>query len=166
MQGEGAKNLYLSCAPPVFREGRAILRLAPMALPDIQTKTRFVAEFPINASPKILFPYLATASGLSQWFCDDVRYVEGQRLNFIWDNEDHYAEISGQRLNRAVRFVFLDDHRQPVADADFLEFTLDSSEVTDEVYLRWSTIRPARMPTSSRKCGKAWWASCEVQVGG
>lgn len=107
-----------------------------MALSDIQTKTRFVVEFPINASPKILFPYLATASGLSQWFCDDVRYVEGQRLNFIWDHENHYAEISGQRLNRAVRFVFLDEHRQPVPDATFLEFTLDASQVTDEVYLR------------------------------
>jgi len=107
-----------------------------MALPDIQSKTRFVVEYPINASPKILFPYLATASGLSQWFCDDVRYVEGQRLNFIWDNDNHYAEISGQRLNRAVRFVFLDEQRQPVADANFLEFTLDSSQVTDEVYLR------------------------------
>ena len=107
-----------------------------MALSDTQTKARFVAEFPVNASPKILFPYLATASGLTQWFCDDVRYVEGQRLNFIWDNENHYAEISGQRLNRAVRFVFLDEHRQPVSDATFLEFTLDASQVTDEVYLR------------------------------
>ena len=107
-----------------------------MALPDIQTKSRFVVEFPINASPKILFPYLATASGLSQWFCDDVRYVEGQRLNFIWDQENHYAEISGQRLNRTVRFVFLDEQRQTVSDASFLEFTLDASQVTDEVYLR------------------------------
>ena len=107
-----------------------------MALPDTQTKTRFVVEFPINASPKILFPYLATASGLSQWFCDDVRYVEGQRLNFIWDNENHYAEISGQRLNRAIRFVFLNELRQTISDANYLEFSLDSSLVTDEVYLR------------------------------
>jgi uncharacterized protein YndB with AHSA1/START domain len=107
-----------------------------MALSDIQTKTRFVVEYPINASPKILFPYLATASGLSQWFCDDVRYVEGQRLNFIWDRENHYAEITSQRLNRGVRFVFLDEHRQLGPDANSLEFSLDSSLVTDEVYLR------------------------------
>ena len=91
-----------------------------MALSDTQTKARFVAEFPVNASPKILFPYLATASGLTQWFCDDVRYVEGQRLNFIWDHEDHYAEISGQRLNRAVRFVFLDEHPDSINDGYFI----------------------------------------------
>jgi uncharacterized protein YndB with AHSA1/START domain len=121
-----------------------------MALPDIQNKTRFVVEYPINASPKILFPYLSTASGLSQWFCDDVRYVDGQRLNFIWDRENHYAEIASQRLNKTVRFVFLDDHRKTVADANSLEFTLDYSEVTDEVYLRVVDYSPT-VPTADQQ---------------
>ncbi|GAC1371763.1 MAG: START-like domain-containing protein [Hymenobacter sp.] len=137
-----------------------------MALTDIQTKTRFVVEFPINASPKILFPYLATASGLSQWFCDDVRYVEGQRLNFIWDQENHYAEISGQRLNRAVRFVFLDDHRQAVADANFLEFTLDSSLVTDEVYLRVVDYSAAHDADEQHEMWESLVAKLRDQVGG
>jgi len=137
-----------------------------MALPDTQTKTRFVVEFPINASPKILFPYLATASGLTQWFCDDVRYVEGQRLNFIWDQENHYAEISGQRLNRAVRFVFLDDHRQPVADADFLEFTLDSSQVTDEVYLRVVDYSAGHSDDEQNEMWEGLVAKLREQVGG
>ena len=137
LQGGGSKNIVFSAFLRGFGPPWAgLFDFRNMASPDIQTKTRFVVEYPINASPKILFPYLATASGLSQWFCDDVRYVEGQRLNFIWDRENHYAEISGQRLNRNVRFVFLDDNRQTVADANFLEFNLDSSEVTDEVYLR------------------------------
>lgn len=137
-----------------------------MSLPDTQTKTRFVVEFPINASPKILFPYLATASGLTQWFCDDVRYVEGQRLNFIWDQENHYAEISGQRLNRAVRFVFLDDHRQPVADADFLEFTLDSSQVTDEVYLRVVDYSAGHSDDEQNEMWEGLVAKLREQVGG
>ena len=137
-----------------------------MALSDIQSKARFVAEFPINASPKILFPYLATASGLSQWFCDDVRYVEGQRLNFIWDQENHYAEISGQRLNRAVRFVFLDDHRQTVADANFLEFTLDSSQVTDEVYLRVVDYSSAIDADEQQEMWEGLVAKLREQVGG
>ena len=137
-----------------------------MALPDIQTKTRFVVEFPINASPKILFPYLATASGLSQWFCDDVRYVEGQRLNFIWDHENHYAEISGQRLNRAVRFVFLDEQRQPVSDATFLEFTLDASQVTDEVYLRVVDYSSANDAAEQQEMWEGLVAKLREQVGG
>ncbi|WP_046242506.1 START-like domain-containing protein [Hymenobacter terrenus] len=137
-----------------------------MALPDIQIKTRFVVEFPINASPKILFPYLATASGLAQWFCDDVRYVEGQRLNFIWDHENHYAEILGQRLNRAIRFVFLDEHRQSVPDANFLEFTLDSSQVTDEVYLRVIDYSSAQDVSEQQEMWEGLVAKLREQVGG
>ena len=137
-----------------------------MALPDIQTKVRFVVEFPINASPKILYPYLATASGLTQWFCDDVRYVEGQRLNFIWDNENHYAEMSGQRLNRAVRFVFLDEHRKPVPDANYLEFTLDSSLVTDEVYLRVVDYSAALDNDDHHEMWEGLVAKLREQVGG
>ena len=137
-----------------------------MALPDTQTKTRFVVEYPINASPKILFPYLATASGLSQWFCDDVRYVEGQRLNFIRDHENHYAEISGQRLNRAVRFVFLDEHRQLQPDANYLEFTLDSSQVTDEVYVRVVDYSPAHNVAEQREMWEGLVAKLREQVGG
>jgi uncharacterized protein YndB with AHSA1/START domain len=137
-----------------------------MALPDIQTKTRFVVEFPINASPKILFPYLATASGLSQWFCDDVRYVEGHRLNFIWDRENHYAEITGQRLNRAVRFVFLDENRQAVADANYLEFSLDSSEVTDEVYLRVVDYSPTHDAEEQHEMWEGLVYKLREQVGG
>ncbi|MBF9140328.1 START-like domain-containing protein [Hymenobacter properus] len=137
-----------------------------MALPDIQSKTRFVVEYPINASPKILFPYLATASGLSQWFCDDVRYVEGQRLNFIWDNDNHYAEISGQRLNKAVRFVFLDEQRQSVPDANFLEFTLDSSQVTDEVYLRVIDYSAPHDPREQHEMWEGLVSKLREQVGG
>lgn len=137
-----------------------------MASPDIQTKTRFVAEFPVNASPKILYPYLATASGLTQWFCDDVRYVVGQRLNFIWDHQDHYAEISSQRLNRAVRFVFLDAHRQPLADADYLEFNLDSSLVTDEVYLRVVDYSAGQDADEHQEMWEGLVAKLREQVGG
>lgn len=105
-----------------------------MALPDTQAKTRFVVDYSINASPKILFPYLATAAGLSKWFCDDVNHVAGDRLNFVWDRENHYAEIGPQRLNRAARYVFSGPERA-ADDPSYLEFTLHSSAVTDEVFL-------------------------------
>ena len=146
--------------------GLGFLFLSPMASPDTQTKTRFVVEFPINASPKILFPYLATASGLTQWFCDDVRYVEGQRLNFIWDNDNHYAEISGQRLNKAVRFVFLNEQRQSVVDANFLEFSLDSSQVTDEVYLRVVDYSAGHDAAEQHEMWDGLVAKLREQVGG
>lgn len=153
---------------PVVSEpvGAPNFRLPPMALSDTQTKARFVAEFPINASPKILFPYLATASGLTHWFCDDVRYVDGQRLNFIWDHENHFAEIAAQRLNRNVRFVFLDENRQPQPDANFLEFSLDSSQVTDEVYLRVVDYSNAQDQAEQHEMWDGLVAKLKEQVGG
>jgi len=39
-------------------------------------KNKFITEFEINASQKILFPYLSTASGLAQWFADDVNTMK------------------------------------------------------------------------------------------
>lgn len=136
-----------------------------MALPDTQTKTRFVVDYSINASPKILFPYLATAAGLAQWFCDDVSYVTGGRLNFVWDRENHYAEVGPQRLNRAARYVFLGPERILAADPSYLEFTLHSSEVTDEVFLHivdYSSLHAAEQ----RELWDGLIAKLREQVGG
>ena len=136
-----------------------------MALSDTQTKTRFVGDYSINASPKILFPYLATAAGLTQWFCDDVRYVAGGRLDFVWDRENHYAEIGAQRLNRAARYVFLGPERAAVDDPSYLEFTLHSSEVTDEVFLHVVDYSAAQ-DGEQRELWDGLVAKLREQVGG
>lgn len=105
-------------------------------MPDTGAKRRFEMEYAINASPKILFPYIASASGLSQWFCDDVRLDPDHRLNMVWDKQSHFAEIATQRPGRSIRYVFLDEHKRPLTDANYLDFTLESSQITDEVFLR------------------------------
>jgi uncharacterized protein YndB with AHSA1/START domain len=107
-----------------------------MALPTTRSKRRFEMEYPINASPKLLFPYLASASGLSQWFCDDVRLDPDHRFNMVWDKQNHYAEIALQRPGRSVRYVFLDEQKKPLLDANYLDFSLEFSKITDEVFLR------------------------------
>jgi len=100
------------------------------------SKRRFEMEYPINASPRLLFPYLASASGLSQWFCDDVRLDPDHRLNMVWDKQNHYAEIAVQRPGRSIRYVFLDERKQPLSDANYLDFSLEYSKITDSVFLR------------------------------
>ncbi|TPG65976.1 START-like domain-containing protein [Hymenobacter nivis] len=136
-----------------------------MALPDTQTKSPFVADFPINASPKILFPYLATAAGLARWFCDDVNHVAGGRLNFVWDRENHYAEVGPQRLNRAARYVFSGPEHAPVADPSYVEFTLHSSAVTDEVFLHIVDYSSAQA-AEQRELWDGLVARLREQVGG
>ncbi len=107
-----------------------------MPLSATRHKHRFSVEFPINASPKILYPYLATASGLEQWFCHSVEVESAQQFNFVWDGQPHYAEMTSHRTNRSVRFSFLDDKRQPITDANYLDFQIEESQLTQEVYLR------------------------------
>jgi uncharacterized protein YndB with AHSA1/START domain len=107
-----------------------------MAMPATTTKRRFEREYSINASLKILFPYIASASGLSQWFCDDVRLDPDHRLNMVWDKQSHFAEIVAQRPGRSIRYVFLDEQKRPLLDANYLDFTLEASRITDEVFLR------------------------------
>jgi len=107
-----------------------------MALPTANAKRRFEMEYPINASPNLLFPYLASASGLSRWFCDDVRLDPDQRFNMVWDKQNHYAEIALQRPGRSIRYVFLDEEKQPLLDANYLDFSLEYSKITDSLFLR------------------------------
>nr|WP_242928463.1 START-like domain-containing protein [Pontibacter vulgaris] len=100
------------------------------------TKTKFVREYPINASAKLLYPYLSTASGLSQWFCDNVTINGDKVYNFVWDGTSHFAEMTGHRTNRSVRFLFLDDRKQPVSDPSYIDFSIESSELTQEQFLK------------------------------
>ncbi|MHA6247764.1 START-like domain-containing protein [Pontibacter sp. CAU 1760] len=100
------------------------------------TKTKFVREYPINASARLLYPYLSTASGLTQWFCDDVT-VDGNKIyNFLWDGRNHFAELTSYRTNRSVRFLFLNEEKKHVADSAFIEFSIESSELTQEQFLK------------------------------
>jgi hypothetical protein len=36
------------------------------------SKVRYEIEFPINSSPQLLYQYISTPSGLSEWFADNV----------------------------------------------------------------------------------------------
>ena len=38
----------------------------------MEEKIKFEMEFPIHASPQLLFQYISTPSGLSEWFADNV----------------------------------------------------------------------------------------------
>ncbi len=99
-------------------------------------KQKFVGEYPINASRKMLFPYLSTATGLCQWFADDVNINNiDKTLIFIVDGEERIAVIDSIKNNRYVRFRFLNDDEKP-KENDTLEFRLEINELTQEVFVR------------------------------
>ena len=99
-------------------------------------KQKFVGEYPINASRKMLFPYLSTATGLCQWFADDVNINNiDKTMIFIVDGDERIAVIDSIKNNRYVRFRFLKDDEKPKQN-DTLEFKLEINELTQEVFVR------------------------------
>lgn len=100
------------------------------------SKYKFITEFEINASKKMLYNYLNSASGLSQWFADDVNINEDKVYNFIWDGEDHKAKVAAQRTNYLVKFEFLPENgADEEEDPSYVEFKLDMNELTQSVFL-------------------------------
>ncbi len=98
------------------------------------SKYKFTAEYELRASPKMLFPYVSTASGLSQWFASKVNAMPNQMYDFIWDGESHPARMATLRQNKSVKFDFL-----PIADERehaYVEFRLDVSDLTQSTFLK------------------------------
>lgn len=98
-------------------------------------KFKFVTEYELRASPKMLFPYISTASGLSQWFASKVNTMPEQRLDFQWDNESHIARQVSMRQNKGVRFEFLETDEEG-SDNNYVDFRVDQSELTQSTFLR------------------------------
>ena len=100
------------------------------------TKQKFVGEYQINASRKMLFPYLSTATGLCQWFADDVNINNiDKTLIFILDGEERIAVIDSIKNNRYVKFRFPNEDEKP-KENDTLEFRLEINELTQSVFVR------------------------------
>lgn len=100
-------------------------------------KTKFTAEFEIRASKKMLYPYLHSASGLAQWFADDVNINEDKEFIFQWDGKEHVAKPVSQRTNHHVKFEFEPDNGDDdEEDPPYLEFRLDQNELTQSVFLK------------------------------
>jgi len=100
------------------------------------SKYLFTTDFEINASKKMLYPYISSASGLSQWFADDVTINEDKVFNFIWDEEDHKAKMVSHRTNSYVKFEFIPETEADAEDPAYFEIRLDVNELTQTVFIK------------------------------
>jgi uncharacterized protein YndB with AHSA1/START domain len=91
-------------------------------------KVRIQLEYVINCSPKVLFNRLSTASGLAEWFAEDVR-VRGKKFTFIWEGTEQTAEMTLQKENRLVRFSWIEEPDR------YFEFRITQDELTGDVSL-------------------------------
>lgn len=96
------------------------------------SKVKYIGEYEFNASKKMLYPYLNSASGLARWFADDVNINADKEFIFLWDGEESKARVTTSRLNEQVKFRFVGEDEDP----NYVEFKLEKNELTGQVYLQ------------------------------
>jgi uncharacterized protein YndB with AHSA1/START domain len=92
-------------------------------------KIKYEIEFVIQSSPQMLFQYIATPSGLSEWFADNVN-SRGEMFNFIWDASEEQAKLVKRKSDEFVKFVWLESE-----DESFFEMRIIVDEITSDVSL-------------------------------
>lgn len=92
-------------------------------------KIKFEIEFVIQSSPQMLYQYLATPSGLSEWFADNVN-SRGEMFTFIWDGAEEEAKLLKRKTDEFVRFTW-----EEADDNSYFEMKIIVDEITKDVSL-------------------------------
>jgi hypothetical protein len=86
-------------------------------------------EYPVHSAKHILFSYLSTSSGLSEWFADKVN-EKGDIMVFEWDGAQQAAKVLSAREDHHIRFRWLD-----MPEAIYFEFRVETDEITGDLAL-------------------------------
>ncbi|SNR50838.1 Uncharacterized conserved protein YndB, AHSA1/START domain [Lutibacter agarilyticus] len=96
----------------------------------MSVKIKFEIEFPIHASPHMLYQYFGTPSGLSEWFADNVN-SRGEVFTFIWDGAEEKAKVLQERPDEKIKFKWEEDEDPK----SYFEFRLEIDAITKDVSL-------------------------------
>lgn len=98
----------------------------------MDVKVKYELEFPINSSPQLLYQYISTPSGLSEWFADNVN-SRGEFFTFMWNDSQEKARLTSKKTGERVKFRWVDENDR---DTDFyFELRILEDEITKDVSL-------------------------------
>jgi uncharacterized protein YndB with AHSA1/START domain len=92
-------------------------------------KIKYEIEFVIQSSPQLLYQYLSTPSGLSEWFADNVN-SRGEIFNFMWDDSEEQAKLLKKKSDEFIKFTWAEND-----DDSFFEMRIIVDEITKDVSL-------------------------------
>ena len=95
-------------------------------------KEKFEMEFVIQASPALLYTYISTPSGLSEWFADNVN-SRGELFTFIWDGSEEQAKLLSKKSGERIKFRWLVDDEEGASC--YFEIRIQVDEITKDVSL-------------------------------
>ena len=94
----------------------------------MEDKIKYEMEFPIQASPSLLFNYIATPSGLSEWYAYNVN-SRGEMFTFIWEGSEEKAKLLSKKNGERVKFRWLEEEDS----SDYFELRIQVDEITKDV---------------------------------
>ena len=94
-------------------------------------KVKFEIEFTIQASPQLIYQYISTPSGLSEWFSDNVN-SRGELFTFIWDDSEEKAKLISKKTGERIKFRWLTDEEDVTS---YFEIKIQVDEITKDVSL-------------------------------
>lgn len=95
-------------------------------------KEKYEMEFVIHASPTLLYQYISTPSGLSEWFADNVN-SRGELFTFIWDGSEETAKLLSKKNGERIKFRWLIDDEEGATN--YFEIRIQVDEITKDVSL-------------------------------
>ncbi|MFT5245163.1 MAG: hypothetical protein ACJA1H_002978 [Glaciecola sp.] len=96
----------------------------------MEDKVKIEMEFVIQASPQLLYTYISTPSGLSEWFSDNVN-SRGELFTFIWDGSEETAKLLSKKNGERIKFRWLTDDEE--GSTNYFEIKIQVDEITKDV---------------------------------
>ena len=109
-------------------------------------KVKFEIEFPIHASPSMLYQLFSTPSGLEEWFADKAN-SRGKIITFYWDDSEEQALIVSKKNGERARYKWMESE----GDESYFEFRIQVDEITKDdslmitVFAEEDAIEEAKM---------------------
>ncbi len=96
----------------------------------MEDRIKYEMEFPVHVSPSLLYQYISTPSGMSEWYADNVN-SRGEYFTFIWEGSEEKAILLGKKNNERIKFRWEEDE-----DTNYyFELRIQVDEITKDVSL-------------------------------
>lgn len=96
----------------------------------MEEKVKYELEFPIQASPSLLYQYISTPSGMSEWFADNIN-SRGELYTFMWGESEEEAKLLTKKSGERIKMRWLDDEDTSC----YFEMRIQVDEITKDVSL-------------------------------
>lgn len=117
-------------------------------------------EFEVKASPALLFNYISSASGLSEWFADDVD-LYNNTYKFKWDKDEQIANMVKKHNNKSIKFQWAEGNPE-----EYFEFEIVQDELTDDVALVVTDFVDESEEENSRQLWESQVHELRMNLGG